>query len=186
MYAVVRILHQVELGAAGGLEGIGQVTHAGRRQRAFFVPVQGSARRVAHLRRDGIFGPSFAVFVHQRRIFGERVSALNHESVNDAVEQEAVVVSGQRQFLKIVPVPGRVLVQFYPDGAQVGDNIKNGLRRKGFRRLLGGYGVGGFYREFFDRLDFFDPAFATGHQGQNERNIQILLHILSISFGKNS
>ena len=80
----------------------------------------------------------------------------------------------------------RVLVQLYPDGAQVGDNVKDGLCRQGFRRLFGRYGVRGLHGNFFycRSLGLLLPVLAAGYHSQHQHDIQILLHILDVSFGK--
>ena len=79
------------------------------------------------LRVDGIAGPAFAPLLDPRGVAGVRVAALNHESVDDPVEQDIVIVMREGQLDEVVPVLGRVLVQLDADGAHGGDDVEDGL-----------------------------------------------------------
>ena len=123
--AVVRILDQVELGAGRLLEGVGQVSLTGGGEGPFHVPVQGIAIGIPHFGLDGIAGAAFSPLGHLGGVTGEGVSSLDDKAVDDAVEQEVVIVAGQGQFGKVVPVQGRVLEQAHADGSFGGDDVKH-------------------------------------------------------------
>ena len=119
---------------------------------------------------------------HFGSVFGEGVSALDHETVDDAVEKGAVVVAGKGQFFKVVTMFGRILVQFHADGAHVGNNIEDRLGGKGLGLLDGGDGIGRFhghvfflYDGLFLGLGVLDPVFAARDESQSDGEIKELL-----------
>ena len=120
--AVRGILDQVELGAGGFLHRVREVAAAGSGQRSLLVPVFGDDFRI-----DRIAGAAFAPFLDPGGVTGERIAALDHESVDDPVEQDSVIVMRERQAGKVVPVLGRVLVQFDPDRSHGRDDVEDGF-----------------------------------------------------------
>ena len=126
------------------------------------------------------------------------MSALDHEPVDDPVEQEVVIVVRDRQPGEVVPVLGRVLVQLDADGSHAGDDIENGLlgqpvlvvgRRNGIRLRGFGAGFGGgrlrrFGRQGIGRVPVGampSPAAAGGSQENDEDKRERAFHITSQS-----
>ena len=174
-------LYQVELGAGALLERVGNVSAAGRCQRAFLMPMQGSAQGIPHLGRQGIGRAALPIMFYHRGVLGERVSSLDHEAVYHAVEQQAVVVTAQGQFLEVVPVAGRILVQPYPDGAHGGDDVKDGLFRQSLGGFYGGHAVFGL--QVYGLLGAVVARFASGYQGQYHGDDNYFFHRF-VSFRK--
>ena len=190
MLAIRGILRQVELGTGRFLHRIGDASDAsGGGQGPFLVRVSGQDFRI-----DGIAGTAFAPFLDPRSIAGVGVAALDHEPVDDPVEQDAVIVVREGQPDEVVPVLGRVLVQFDADGAHGSDNVedrflgqttlevvqRDGVSLRSFQAGLGSRSLGRIGRQGIGLVSvgiFPMPASAGGGQENEDREREIALHL---------
>ena len=146
------ILDQIELGAGRFPHRVRQVAAAGGGQGPFLVPVLRQDFRV-----DGVARTALAPFLDPRGVAGVRVAALDHESGDDPVEKDVVIQAREGQPGEILPVLGRVLVQFDADGTHGRDDVENRL----LRQPAPGIGQGKinvvimFFQRFSENRGFF-------------------------------
>ena len=135
------------------------------------MAVERSSGGITHLCRDGVVRASLAVFRNLGSIPGEGISALDHESVYHAVEQQAVIVACQGKFFEIVPVARRIAEKAHLYSAQICDDIEHRSCRKGLGNSGCGNGVqrlsSGFFRR---RLRTF--SLAGGYCAKHKDYIQ--------------
>ena len=60
-----------------------------------------------------------------RCVASVRVSALDHESIDHAVEQQTIIITRKGQLRKILAMLWRLAVEFNLDSSHVGDDVEN-------------------------------------------------------------
>ena len=98
--------------------------------------------------RDGISRTALAIFVSHGGVSRIWVSALDHEAVDDSVEEKAVIESCQSKFLEIGPVLRSFAVKLHFDSTETGDDIEHRLLREPRHEISCCF-------LFFDHFDLF-------------------------------
>ena len=105
-------LNDVELRAAGFLHGIGDIALAGSGQGALLMVVTGNDFSL-----DLVSGAAGAELGLVLDVLCKRISALDHEVLDNAVEQQSVVEAAGCKLDEVVAVLGGVGVEPDTDGA---------------------------------------------------------------------
>lgn len=134
--------HNEKLAAARLPLRVHLIGQAGRRQGAAQV-------RETNFGRNGVARPAAAEYGAGGCGFRVGVAALDHKVGDHAVEQQAVEKALCGQFEEIVAVPGRLVVQPYPDVAHAGAD-----EHGGFLFLAGGEGQQGEEEEILRHVFF--------------------------------